>query len=280
MLPNWRLRCGSAERPALESNSQDARLIKSMRKNKSQPRKYIFAREMRKKPTKAEALVWSELRFWRYAKARFYRQAVLRGYIADFYCPKAKLVVEIDGPIHVAKKDRIRDSHLAKNGIEVLRFTNREVFLNLHQVLVEIRKAYRGRKHLRKRLKKKRVKKTRRPYKPSLTKVSTNPQASSSQYIETVNKKGFDDCPCGYVQISDIHNNCIKLIRLPLFESVLRKKEESEGCPEQTFSSEETATNFAAWETKANRESTVYRCSFCNQFHVQRKALTRLAVVR
>lgn len=246
-------------------------------RRKCNPKKLAFAQEMRKKPTRAEALVWEELRYWRYAQVKFRRQSVLRGYIADFYCAKAKLVVEIDGPIHNAAKDRIRDSHLAKVGIKVIRFTNKEVFTKLPHVLVEIRNAYRRRKNLCKYLIKKRVKKTKPKAKETFY---TNPQDSSSSYIDTLREKGSDDCACGYVQISDKVNNCLKLIRLPLFESVLEKDQDDPLCGQQVFSDPETAENFARMETKNKRPSESYRCQVCKHFHVKQKALTRIAVVR
>jgi very-short-patch-repair endonuclease len=60
----------------------------------------------------------------------------------DFYCPEAKLVVEIDGGQHYSEegmlKDRLRDNHLADLGLTVLRFSSREVMKNLDGVLESI----------------------------------------------------------------------------------------------------------------------------------------------
>jgi very-short-patch-repair endonuclease len=159
--------------------------------------------------------MWEELRYWRYSKVRFRRQAVLRGYIADFYCPKARLVVEIDGPIHDPWKDRIRDGHLAKVGLRVIRFTNAQVLTNLPQVLVEIREAYRSRcKYLRRKAVKVNFRKLQNT-------ISTIPQDSSQQQgIKVFVSDDYDE-RCAYVQIVDKYSETIKLVVLPLFESPL-----------------------------------------------------------
>jgi len=62
---------------------------------------------------------------------QFYRQKPIGEYIVDFFAPKAKLVVEVDGSQHMvgdhAQKDRIRNDYLASLGLKVLRFNSREV---------------------------------------------------------------------------------------------------------------------------------------------------------
>jgi len=66
--------------------------------------------------------------------AQFYRQKIIGDYIVDFYCPQAKLVVEIDGAQHYegrgVESDAIRDDYLRAQGLKVLRFSNREVVEN------------------------------------------------------------------------------------------------------------------------------------------------------
>mgnify|MGYP001599168531 FL=1 len=73
---------------------------------------------------------------------QFYRQRIIGNYIVDFYCPKCKLVVELDGGQHYSedgiKKDRQRDEYLVNLGLKVLRFSDRDVFKNLGGVLEEI----------------------------------------------------------------------------------------------------------------------------------------------
>lgn len=80
------------------------------------------AREMRIAPTRSEELLWSALRRGALG-VRVRRQVVLGPYIADFFVPSAKLVIEVDGGVHRAHRDadRIRDARCAANGLRVVR---------------------------------------------------------------------------------------------------------------------------------------------------------------
>ncbi|MGL4553130.1 MAG: endonuclease domain-containing protein [Gemmataceae bacterium] len=86
------------------------------------------ARRMRREMTPAERALWEALRNRRLG-VRFRRQQVIDGFIADFYCHEAALVVETDGPIHVQQRgyDAERDQVIAARGLRVLRVTNAEV---------------------------------------------------------------------------------------------------------------------------------------------------------
>lgn len=95
----------------------------------------LFARKMRKDQTHHERLLWEQLRCKRLGGLIFRRQAVLRGYIVDFYCPSRALAIEVDGPTHDAHKDAIRDRNIKKLSIDVLRFSNSAVRNQLPQVL-------------------------------------------------------------------------------------------------------------------------------------------------
>jgi very-short-patch-repair endonuclease len=90
---------------------------------------------MRGRMTPAEFRLWVALRNRRLMDLRFRRQVPLGPYILDFFCPEAKLAVEVDGGQHglhrVALADTERDSWLAAHGICVLRFSNAEVRTNL-----------------------------------------------------------------------------------------------------------------------------------------------------
>ena len=101
-----------------------------------------FARGLRKNMTDAERLIWSKLKRKQIKGHQFYRQKILRNYIVDFFCPAAKLVIEIDGGQHFspewAKKDTVRDGYLASLGLTVLRFTDTEVLKNIDGVLERI----------------------------------------------------------------------------------------------------------------------------------------------
>src|SRR5512139_3562228 len=92
--------------------------------------------------TDADKLLWSKIRGIQLSGHQFYRQMIIGNYIADFYCPKARLIIEIDGGQHYSaegkEKDRLRNESMARVGITVLRFSDREVLENLESVLEKI----------------------------------------------------------------------------------------------------------------------------------------------
>ncbi len=89
------------------------------------------ARQLRKNLTDSEAALWSRLRNKQLLGIQFYRQKPIGEHIVDFFSPRARLVVEVDGAQHLggdhALKDRTRDGYLAALGLKVLRFNSREV---------------------------------------------------------------------------------------------------------------------------------------------------------
>lgn len=89
--------------------------------------------------TDAERLLWSKIRGKQLKGYQFYRQKIIGNCIVDFYCPKAKLIIEIDGGHHYndegIKKDRIRDDYMREHKLKVLRFSDREVFKNLNGIV-------------------------------------------------------------------------------------------------------------------------------------------------
>jgi very-short-patch-repair endonuclease len=89
--------------------------------------------------TEPEVMLWSRLRGRGDGRPVFRRQHPLGGIILDFYCPAAKLAVEIDGSTHWTDeqiaKDRARDAWLNGQGIRVLRIGASEVFNNLSDVV-------------------------------------------------------------------------------------------------------------------------------------------------
>jgi len=100
----------------------------------SNPAKFDKALEMRNNPTKAEEAMWNIIRAQTYPNFPdyiFYRQSVQYGYILDFYCPRLRMGIEVDGRVHneqeQAEYDYDRDNQLARYGIEIYRFTNDEV---------------------------------------------------------------------------------------------------------------------------------------------------------
>ena len=88
--------------------------------------------------TGAERLLWSKIRAKQLRGYQFYRQRIIGNYIVDFYCPKAKLVIEIDGSQHSSNKgldkDEVRDDYIREQKLRVLRLYDNEVFENLDGV--------------------------------------------------------------------------------------------------------------------------------------------------
>ena len=97
------------------------------------------ARSFRKKPTDAEARLWSELRNRELLGFKFRRQHPLGNRILDFYCEEAKLALELDGSGHFydlkREDDLDREIELYEKGVRVLRFSNSDVFENMDGVL-------------------------------------------------------------------------------------------------------------------------------------------------
>lgn len=95
----------------------------------SKPITFIRARNLRVNMTNAELILWNRLRNNQLLGFRFKAQHPLAGFIADFYCHKAKLVIEADGLIHQTQKeyDQDRDSVFNDLGISVIRFSNEEI---------------------------------------------------------------------------------------------------------------------------------------------------------
>ena len=97
------------------------------------------ARLLRRKATEAERILWRHLRNRNFASYKFRRQHPVDCYILDFYCPAAKLAIELDGGGHNYRggqiPDRTRSELLARQGISVLRFWNHQVRGELDSVL-------------------------------------------------------------------------------------------------------------------------------------------------
>ncbi|MFT7358841.1 endonuclease domain-containing protein [Parasphingorhabdus sp.] len=93
------------------------------------------AREMRRNPTEPEKRLWRHLSASQLAGHKFRRQAVIDYYIADFFCPHKKLIVEVDGDTHDFDSDFKRDDRLRKQGYQTVRFSNLDVMGNMEGVL-------------------------------------------------------------------------------------------------------------------------------------------------
>ena len=99
-------------------------------------------RELRKKATSQENLLWEKLRN-RKLGCKFRRQHSVEGYILDFYCKEKRLIIEIDGEIHKIREaqeyDKVRDKYFAELDYVVLRFTNDEVDKDINKVIEKIK---------------------------------------------------------------------------------------------------------------------------------------------
>ena len=100
------------------------------------------ARTLRKNMTDSELKLWSRIRRKQIFGLQFYRQRPIGNYIVDFYCPRAELVLEVNGIQHMNRlamqKDRYRDSYLKQQGVKVLRFDNLQILKQLDGVVEKI----------------------------------------------------------------------------------------------------------------------------------------------
>jgi very-short-patch-repair endonuclease len=101
-----------------------------------------LARKFRQEMTNAESILWSRLRRNQLHGFHFRRQQIIDGFIADFYCHAARLVVEVDGGVHenFVEYDALRDSIIQSNGLRLVRFANARVTNNIEVVLDDIAK--------------------------------------------------------------------------------------------------------------------------------------------
>ncbi len=100
------------------------------------------ARELRRNMTTQERHLWYD--FLSKFPVRFYRQRTIGKYIVDFYCSKAKLVIELDGGQHYTEEgiqyDKERSTYLKSLGLKVIRFSNLDIDRNFQGVCEVIRK--------------------------------------------------------------------------------------------------------------------------------------------
>ena len=99
------------------------------------------ARQLRKRLTASEQTFWLRLKE-KFANYKFRRQHPISIYIADFYCHKLKLVIEIDGSIHDSSEAKINDQRRQKDletlGLTVIRFTNDQIKNDIENVFTII----------------------------------------------------------------------------------------------------------------------------------------------
>jgi very-short-patch-repair endonuclease len=104
------------------------------------------ARKLRAEATEAEIRLWSRLRRKQLDGFRFRRQQPIGPYAVDFYCPEARLIIELDGGQHAEREaeDAERTAWLETRGCRVLRFWNNDTLSNTEGVLTMILAALRA----------------------------------------------------------------------------------------------------------------------------------------
>ena len=102
--------------------------------------KLLRAKELRSEMTLAEQILWARLRKNQLNGLHFRRQQVIDGFLADFYCHAAGVVLELDGLIHLqqADYDQERDRVIAAHNLQVVRIANNEIMSNLENLLHRI----------------------------------------------------------------------------------------------------------------------------------------------
>jgi very-short-patch-repair endonuclease len=99
-------------------------------------------RSLRKNMPKSEVLLWSKLKNRQMHDERFLRQYSVDQYVLDFYCPRLKLAIEVDGDSHfipgAEEQDKVRQEYIEAFGIRFLRFTNEDVCRNADGVCLMI----------------------------------------------------------------------------------------------------------------------------------------------
>ena len=102
-----------------------------------------WARENRKNPTKAEAILWDHLRN-RNLKTKIFRQYIIADYIVDFVSLESNLIIEVDGAYHSEyeqqQNDEGRTERLESFGFKLIRFTNDEVIFQTDDVIEKIKR--------------------------------------------------------------------------------------------------------------------------------------------
>ena len=101
------------------------------------------AKELRRRTTRAEKLLWDKLKNKQLLGFKFRRQHPIMIFIVDFYCHKAKLIIEVDGPIHNLKENKEYDlgrtHELEELGLRLLRFTNEDIEYGPDKIINKIK---------------------------------------------------------------------------------------------------------------------------------------------
>ena len=103
----------------------------------------LVSKQLRKSQTEVEEIVWKNLKSKKLNGLKFRRQVPYDTFVLDFLCPSKKVILEIDGKIHLKSKirDQERDEYFLEKGYKILRVKNEEVLYDLDSVLQRIKKA-------------------------------------------------------------------------------------------------------------------------------------------
>lgn len=98
-----------------------------------------YARQLRNNSTLGEVLLWQQIKGRKLMGYQFLRQKPIGQFIADFYCPKLRLVIEVDGFSHLLdrnqKRDKLKDRYLQSIGLTVLRIQDNDVKFHMSSVI-------------------------------------------------------------------------------------------------------------------------------------------------
>jgi len=111
---------------------------------------FELASKLRDRQTEAELFLWCQLDNLKYLNVRFKRQHPILYFVADFYCHKAKLIIEVDGDYHDIPEqymyDKERENELEDLGLIVIRFTNEQVLFDIENSLKVIEEVIKRRR--------------------------------------------------------------------------------------------------------------------------------------
>jgi very-short-patch-repair endonuclease len=115
----------------------NAGIVRGQRVSRS---KVARAKELRAEMTPQEQSVWERLRNNRLRGLHFRRQQIIDGFLADFYCHRAAVVIELDGLVHLRQTDydRERDKAISLHQLQVIRISNDQIDMTLEQTLEAI----------------------------------------------------------------------------------------------------------------------------------------------
>ena len=99
-------------------------------------------KNLRRNQTEAEKVLWRKIRSKTFFESKFFRQYGIGEYIADFYCPEHRLVIELDGGQHYSdagsEYDKSRENYMNSMGIKTIRFSNLDILQNIDGVLAQV----------------------------------------------------------------------------------------------------------------------------------------------